>query len=210
MARARGREGIAGYAYAGEHRERLAYQWSVDVSCYVHPRARGRGIGKALYHALLRVLRAQGFCNAFAGIALPNEASVALHESVGFTPLGRYRNVGFKLGAWRDSGWWQCAFGEPARESAGRPAAVGARRRPSEGAIRTYGRIVSASFGPRILDELRRLALEGVALGEQLSWRREMSAKWRSSTSRSCVAQQDFVDVTHSSGSRRRRSNEAE
>ena len=105
-------EGIAGYAYASEHRERLAYQWSVDVSCYVHPRARGRGAGKALYLALLRVLRAQGFCNAFAGIALPNEASVALHESVGFKPLGIYRNVGYKLGAWHDSGWWQCAFGD--------------------------------------------------------------------------------------------------
>ena len=105
-------EGIAGFAYAGEHRERLAYQWSVDVSCYVHPRARGRGVGKALYRALLRVLRVQGFCNAFAGIALPNAASVALHESVDFTPLGRYRNVGYKLGAWHDSGWWQCAFGE--------------------------------------------------------------------------------------------------
>ena len=105
-------EGIAGYAYAAEHRERLAYQWSVDVSCYVHPRARGRGAGKALYLALLRVLRAQGFRNAFAGIALPNAASVALHESVGFTQLGVYRNVGYKLGAWRDSGWWQCAFGE--------------------------------------------------------------------------------------------------
>lgn len=105
-------QGIAGYAYATEHRERLAYQWSVDVSCYVHPRARGRGTGKSLYLALLRVLRAQGFRNAFAGIALPNDASVALHESVGFTPLGCYRNVGYKLGAWRDSGWWQCALGE--------------------------------------------------------------------------------------------------
>ena len=105
-------QGIAGYAYAGEHRERLAYQWSVDVSCYVHPRARGRGVGKSLYRALLRVLRAQGFCNAFAGIALPNAASVALHESVGFTPLGLYRNVGYKLGAWRDCGWWQCPIGE--------------------------------------------------------------------------------------------------
>jgi L-amino acid N-acyltransferase YncA len=114
-------EGIAGYAYAAEHRERLAYQWSVDVSCYVHPRARRRGVGNALYQALLRVLRVQGFCNAFAGIALPNDASVALHEGVGFTPLGRYRNVGFKLGAWRDSGWWQCAFGElPAEPDAPR------------------------------------------------------------------------------------------
>jgi L-amino acid N-acyltransferase YncA len=103
-------EGIAGYAYAGEHRERLAYQWSVDVSCYVHGRARRRGTGKALYEALKSVLRAQGFRNAFAGIALPNPASVALHQSVGFVELGRYRNVGFKNGAWRDSVWMQCSL----------------------------------------------------------------------------------------------------
>ena len=111
-------QGIAGYAYACEHRERLAYQWSVDVSCYVHPRARGRGIGRSLYLALLRVLQAQGFCNAFAGIALPNAASVALHESVGFRLLGHYRNVGFKNGAWRDTGWFQCAIGELAAQPA--------------------------------------------------------------------------------------------
>lgn len=115
-------EGIAGYAYAGEHRERLAYQWSVDVSCYVHERARRRGIGSALYEALKRVLRAQGFCNAFAGVALPNPASVALHEIVGFVPLGRYRNAGFKLGAWRDSLRLQCPLGElPANPAASRP-----------------------------------------------------------------------------------------
>jgi phosphinothricin acetyltransferase len=103
---------MLGYAYAGRHRERTAYQWSVDVSCYVHPDARRRGVGRSLYEALKRVLRAQGFCNAFAGIALPNAASVALHESVGFVPIGVYRNAGFKLGAWRDCGWWQCELGE--------------------------------------------------------------------------------------------------
>ena len=106
------REGVAGYAYASEHRKRLAYQWSVDVSCYVHERARRRGIGKSLYEALKRVLRAQGFRNAFAGIALPNAASVGLHEATGFAALGTYRNVGFKLGAWRDCVWMQCALGE--------------------------------------------------------------------------------------------------
>jgi L-amino acid N-acyltransferase YncA len=108
------REGqVAGYAYASRHRERRAYQWSVDVSCYVDERFRGRGIGKGLYVALLRVLRRQGFQSALAGIALPNPGSVALHESVGFEPLGVYRNVGFKLGRWRDTGWWQCSLGEP-------------------------------------------------------------------------------------------------
>ena len=103
---------VVGYAYATKHRERLAYQWSADVSCYVHPAARGRGIGKSLYRALLHELARQGFCNAYAGIALPNEASVRLHESVGFEPIGAYRGVGFKQGAWRDVGWWHCQLGE--------------------------------------------------------------------------------------------------
>jgi L-amino acid N-acyltransferase YncA len=103
---------LGGYAYAGKHRERLAYQWSADVSCYVHPDARGRGVGKALYRALLEALRGQGFANAYAGIALPNAASVRLHESVGFAPIGVYRSVGFKQGAWRDVGWWHCRVGE--------------------------------------------------------------------------------------------------
>jgi L-amino acid N-acyltransferase YncA len=115
------RDGVAGYAYAAEHRDRLAYQWSVDVSCYVHERARRRGIGSALYEALKRVLREQGFCNAFAGIALPNAASVALHESVGFVALGEYRSAGFKLGAWRDVVWMQCPLGDlPANPTAPR------------------------------------------------------------------------------------------
>jgi len=104
---------ILGYAYASKHRERAAYQWSADVSCYVRPEARGRGIGKALYTELLRRLEAQGFRNAYAGIALPNDASVRLHESVGFKPIGVYRGVGFKQGAWRDVGWWGVQLGAP-------------------------------------------------------------------------------------------------
>ena len=103
---------IAGYAYASKHRERAAYQWSADVSCYVRPEARGRGVGKSLYRELLRMLETQGFRNAYAGIALPNDASVKLHESVGFRPIGVYRGVGFKQGAWRDVGWWGCALGQ--------------------------------------------------------------------------------------------------
>jgi phosphinothricin acetyltransferase len=103
---------VDGYAYASRHRERVGYQWSVDVSCYVNERSRGRGVGKALYRRLLAVLRRQGIQNAFAGIALPNAASVALHESVGFVKIGEYRQVGFKLGAWWDTGWWQCRLGE--------------------------------------------------------------------------------------------------
>jgi phosphinothricin acetyltransferase len=102
---------ILGYAYASRHRERAAYQWSADVSCYVRAETRGRGIGKALYVELLRLLETHGYRNAFAGIALPNEASVRLHESVGFTPIGIYRGVGFKQDAWRDVGWWGVRLG---------------------------------------------------------------------------------------------------
>ena len=98
---------VLGYAYASEHRTRAAYQWSVDVTVYIRPRFHRAGIGRALYSALLLLLKLQGFFNAFAGIALPNPASVALHEAMGFRPVGIYRSVGYKLGAWRDVGWWQ-------------------------------------------------------------------------------------------------------
>jgi phosphinothricin acetyltransferase len=104
---------IAGFAYASRHRDRAAYQWATDVSCYVRVEARGRGIGKALYEQLLLLLEGQGFRNAYAGIALPNDASVKLHESVGFAAIGIYRGVGYKKGAWRDVGWWGRALGDP-------------------------------------------------------------------------------------------------
>ena len=107
-------EGLAGYAYASEHRDRLAYQWSVDVSCYVHERARRRGIASRLYPALFRILERQGFTNAFAGIALPNEASVSMHASAGFVAIGTYVDVGFKCGAWHDVMWMQRTLAEPA------------------------------------------------------------------------------------------------
>ena len=98
---------VDGYAYASRHRERAAYQWAVDTTIYVRDDARGAGVGKRLYRALFDELIALGYYNAFAGITLPNDPSVALHESVGFERIGVYRNVGFKLGAWRDVGWWQ-------------------------------------------------------------------------------------------------------
>ena len=98
---------VVGYAYASKHRERAAYRWSVDVSAYVREGARGMGIGRALYDALIGMLRRQGFRSAFAGIALPNEASIRLHEAVGFQLVGVYRDVGFKHGHWRDVGWWR-------------------------------------------------------------------------------------------------------
>jgi L-amino acid N-acyltransferase YncA len=101
---------VIGYAYASEHRLREAYRWSVDVTAYVAEVARGNGVGRRLYGGLIPMLQAQGFRGAFAGIALPNSASVGLHRAVGFQPLGVYKDVGFKLGAWRDVEWWRLAL----------------------------------------------------------------------------------------------------
>ena len=98
---------VAGYAYGSPHRTRAAYGSSCDVAVYVDPAHSRRGLGRALYDALLTELASKGFHAAFAGIALPNDASIGLHEAVGFTPVGIYRQVGWKLGAWRDVGWWQ-------------------------------------------------------------------------------------------------------
>jgi L-amino acid N-acyltransferase YncA len=106
-------EGVVGYAYAGPHHGRAGYRWAVNVSVYLAAEARGRGLGRALYEALLPVLGRLGYVHAFAGIALPNDASVGLHEAVGFLPIGVYRSVGFKFGAWHDVGWWQLQLAEP-------------------------------------------------------------------------------------------------
>jgi L-amino acid N-acyltransferase YncA len=97
---------VLGYAYAGKHRERAAYRWSVDFTAYLAPEAKRRGIGTELYRVLVKVCQALGYCRAFAGITLPNEASVRLHEKIGFRPIGVYRRVGFKQGRWHDVGWW--------------------------------------------------------------------------------------------------------
>jgi phosphinothricin acetyltransferase len=98
---------VLGYVYASPHRTRAAYQWSVDVSVYIHAQARRTGMGRALYHAVFQLLILQGFYQCFAGITLPNPASVGLHESLGFQPVGVYQAVGYKLGIWHDVGWWQ-------------------------------------------------------------------------------------------------------
>lgn len=107
---------VLGYAYANTHRARPAYRWSVDTSVYVAESWHRQGVGRAVYAALIERLGALGYVNAFAGITLPNPASVALHESVGFTPVGVFRSVGFKLGAWHDVGWWGLQLTEPPAE----------------------------------------------------------------------------------------------
>lgn len=103
---------IAGYAYASKFRPREAYQWAAEVTVYVDAARQRRGIGRALYISLIEVLRLQGFSAAIAVIALPNEASVKLHESLEFKRVGVFQRVGYKLGRWHDVEWWQLALRE--------------------------------------------------------------------------------------------------
>ena len=98
---------IVGYAYASEHRTRAAYRTSVDVTVYVAHGAQPSGVARRLYSQLLPAAANLGYHAAFAGIALPNQASVGLHEAMGFEPIGIYREVGRKFDAWHDVGWWQ-------------------------------------------------------------------------------------------------------
>ena len=104
---------VLGYAYASRHRDRAAYQWSVEVSAYVASSAHRRGVGRALYTSLFAILGALGYRNAYAGITLPNAASVGLHEAVGFTPVGVYRGIGWKMGAWHDVLWMERQLHDP-------------------------------------------------------------------------------------------------
>ncbi len=110
---------VEGYAYGSRFRVRAAYRWSCEVSVYVAEAAQGRGLGKRLYEALFVFLRAQGYRQAYAGITLPNDASVALHERVGFESVGVFRDVGFKFGSWHDVGWWQRPLSEGGGEGEG-------------------------------------------------------------------------------------------
>lgn len=96
-----------GHAYASAHRERSAYRWSVEVSAYVDPRVHRQGVGRMLYEHLLDDLARAGYCNAYAGITLPNDGSVALHRRVGFEPVGTFSRVGWKFGRWHDVAWFQ-------------------------------------------------------------------------------------------------------
>ncbi|MBM3417233.1 MAG: N-acetyltransferase family protein [Bacteroidetes bacterium] len=98
---------LAGYAYASRYRERTAYQWSVECSVYVHNDFQRMGVAQALYAALFEILKRQGFRNVYAVINLPNEKSVAFHENFGFKYFATYEQVGFKLGKWKNVGWWR-------------------------------------------------------------------------------------------------------
>ncbi|MBV9817086.1 MAG: N-acetyltransferase [Solirubrobacterales bacterium] len=98
---------VAGYAYAGPHRDRPAYRWACDVAVYVAAGGQRRGVGRALYERLFELLACQGYYEACAGITVPNAASVGLHETMGFTAIGRYRDIAYKQGRWLTVGWWQ-------------------------------------------------------------------------------------------------------
>ncbi|HET6768412.1 MAG TPA: GNAT family N-acetyltransferase [Chitinophagaceae bacterium] len=98
---------IAGYAYAGKHRDRKGYQWCTEPSVYISEKYYGLGVANALYSALFDILKLQGYVNAYAVITLPNERSVAFHKKFGFEYLTTYKKIGYKLGEWHDVGWMQ-------------------------------------------------------------------------------------------------------
>jgi L-amino acid N-acyltransferase YncA len=127
---------LLGYAYAGPFAERVCYRWSVSTSVYVHADHWRRGVARSLYTALLGLLAEQGFRSAYAGITLPNEASLGLHQAMGFTAVGVYHDAGHKLGRWHDVAWLQRALWPGAPRSEAQPAepleapAVFARQHP--------------------------------------------------------------------------------
>ncbi|GGN12733.1 arsinothricin resistance N-acetyltransferase ArsN1 family B [Halarchaeum nitratireducens] len=113
---------VVGYASAGPIRAYGAFEWAVESTVYVTESAQRRGIGRALYEALLALLDRQGYVVVYAVVTLPNEASVALHESLGFEHEGTFSGMGYKHGAWHDVGWWSYALGErPADPDPPRP-----------------------------------------------------------------------------------------
>lgn len=98
---------IIGYAYAGKHRYRTAYQWSPESTVYMSPEFHRQGIARVLYETLFDVLRLQGYFNVYAGVGLPNEKSVGFHRALGFEEIGIFKKVGYKHGNWHDTQWFQ-------------------------------------------------------------------------------------------------------
>ncbi|HEY0194491.1 MAG TPA: GNAT family N-acetyltransferase [Kofleriaceae bacterium] len=112
---------VVGYAKAGVWRDRTAYQWTTEVGLYVADALRGRGLGRALYAALLDDVQRRGFRSVIAGITLPNPASVRLHEAFGFRHVGIFEDAGWKQGAWHAVGFWQKQLATDASPPAGAP-----------------------------------------------------------------------------------------
>lgn len=105
-------ETVAGYVYASLHRDREAYQWTSECSIYIHPKYHGKGLALIMYSILFQIMRMQGLKTVYAGITLPNEASVRLHEKCGFEHFATYDNVGYKMGKWHKVGWWKLQLGD--------------------------------------------------------------------------------------------------
>ncbi len=101
---------VVGYAYASPWKGRAAYRHAVESAIYLDHARTGSGIGTRLYAALIAELRTQGVHAVVGGVSLPNPASVALHERLGFAPVGAFREIGFKFGRWVDVGYWQLVF----------------------------------------------------------------------------------------------------
>lgn len=121
---------VVGYAYAGEYKSRAAYRWSCEVSVYLETGLRRAGVGRALYTALLGRLAERGYCTAVAGMTLPNPASEGLHRALGFEPVGIWRRIGWKHGAWRDVAWVQRSL-VPADSDIDAPPEAPPRPRPA-------------------------------------------------------------------------------
>jgi phosphinothricin acetyltransferase len=122
---------VVGYAYASKHRDRAAYQWSVDVTVYIDPAFHRQGVGRGLYTALFGLLRLQGYYSAYAGITQPNDGSVGLHTAMGFEPVGVYQSVGYKFGQWHDVAWLSLRL-QPLRETPAPPRPITAIQNATE------------------------------------------------------------------------------
>lgn len=97
---------IIGYAYASQHKQRKAYQWSCESTVYIAPEFHNKGIARILYNTLFSILKIQGYFNVYAGVSLPNQKSVGFHQSFGFKKIGIYKKTGYKFGAWHDVAWF--------------------------------------------------------------------------------------------------------
>lgn len=139
---------LLGYAYANAHSERAAYRWSLNASVYVAAGCRRIGVGRALYTSLFALVRHAGYYAVHAGVTLPNAPSVGLHESLGFVPVGVYRAVGFKLGAWRDVGWWQLEL-RPREGEPSPPTALPVLRAEAAAQVQQALALGIAQLGPR-------------------------------------------------------------
>lgn len=106
---------ILGYAYASTYYDRTAYDWSVELSVYLHPDARGKGIGTKLYDQLEAALERQGYLRFLACIALPNDASLALHQKRGYEQVAHFPKIGYKFEQWHDIVWLQKTLDKPVK-----------------------------------------------------------------------------------------------